>query len=142
MSNFYQVEFSKKENGWITKHQNSAYKYVRVSKSPAFSTIELAEQWIKDNHKPAYNFDRPWVDHKIDGHSGHLIPLQEWKECCDDGGFIDYDGYGNAVDENYNIIQIADTLDYEGNHIWPSDYTQLDGAKIPVDTKYILWYNR
>lgn len=37
-------------------------------------------------------------------------------------GFIDYDGYGN--------------------HIWPSDYTELGGAKIPIDTKYILWYNR
>ena len=138
----YQIEYSKKDNGWITKYETKTYKYLRISNSPAHSTIEDAENWIKANHKPEYSFDRPWIDHKIDGYTGHLMPLQEWKECCDEGGFIDYDGYGNAVDENYSIIQITDTNDYEGNHIWPSDYTKLGGKKIPIDTKYILWYNR
>ena len=133
----YQIEYSKKDNGWITKYETKTYKYLRISNSPAHSTIEDAENWIKER-----DTDHPWIDHKIDGYTGHLMPLQEWKECCDEGGFIDYDGYGNAVDENYSVIQITDTNDYEGNHIWPSDYTKLGGKKIPIDTKYILWYNR
>jgi hypothetical protein len=133
----YQIEYSKKDNGWITKYETKTYKYLRISNSPAHSTIEDAENWIKE-----YDTDHPWIDHKIDGYKGHLMPLQEWKECCDEGGFIDYDGYGNAVDENYSIIQITDTNDYEGDHVWPSDYTKLGGKKIPIDTKYILWYNR
>jgi len=138
----YEIEFSKKDNGWVSKKQDSDYKYRRVPNSPSFKSIEDAEKWINENYESKYSFDRPCINHKIDGYSGHLIPLGEWKECCDGGGFIDYDGYGNAVDENYNIIEISDSLDYEGNHIFPSDYTNLGGAKIPLETKYILWYNR
>lgn len=134
---FYQIEYSKEDNGWITKYETKTYKYLRISNSPVHSTIEDAENWIREK-----DTDHPWIDHVINGYSGHLMPLQEWKECCDVGGFIDYDGYGNAVDSEYKIIQITDSLDYEGNHIWPSDYTTLGGKKIPVDTKYILWYNR
>jgi len=139
---FYQIEYSKKDNGWITKYETKTYKRLRISNSPVHSTIEDAENWIRENHKSEYSFDRPLIDHKIHGYIGHMMKLDEWKECCDDGGFIDYDGCGNAVDENYNIIQITDTLDYEGNHIWPSDYTERGGKKIPIDTKYILWYNK
>jgi len=138
----FQIGFSTKDNGWVSKKQGSDYKYRRVPNSPSFPTIKYAEKWINENHKSKYSFDRPWIDHKIDGCLGHLIPLEEWKECCDEGGFIDYDGYGNAVDGNYKIIEMVDSLDYEGNHIWPSDYTELGGAKIPDDAKYILWYNR
>lgn len=134
---FYKIEYSKKDNGWITKYQTKTYKYIRISNSPAHSTIEDAENWIKEKDS-----DHPWIDHVIDGYSGHLIPLEEWKGCCDAGGFIDYDGYGSAVDSEYKIVQITDSLDYEGNHIWPSDYTKRGGKKIPIDTKYILWYNR
>jgi len=35
---FYQIEFSKKENGWVTKRENSVYKYVRVANSPSHTT--------------------------------------------------------------------------------------------------------
>jgi hypothetical protein len=138
----YEIEFSKKDNGWVPKKETPKYDYRRVPNSPSFTTIEEAEKWVNENHKQKDRFDTPWIDHRI-GHSrGNLIPLDEWKECCEDGGFIDYDGYGSAVDENYKIIEIADGMDYEGNHIWPSDYTVLGGAKIPIETKYILWYNR
>ena len=135
--NFYQIEYSKKDNGWVTKSQRKDYKYIRVSNCPVQSTIEEAEKWIHENDKNIH-----WIDHKIGSNSGKLCTLEEWKECCDVGGFVDYDGYGSAVDSEYNIIQITDTLDYEGDHIWPSDYTKLGGKKIPLDTKYILWYNR
>jgi hypothetical protein len=124
----YQIEYSKKDNGWITKYETKTYKYLRISNSPAHSIIEDAENWIKE-----YDTDHPWIDHKIDGHTGHLMKLDEWKECCDEGGFIDYDGYGDTIDSEYNLI---------GNIVKPSDYTKLGGKKIPIDTKYILWYNR
>ena len=134
---FYQIEFSKKENGWVTKRGATNYRHIRVPNSPSHTTIEEAEQWIKEHDK-----DRPWIDHKIGHHSGKLFPLEEWKECCDDGGFIDYDGYGSAVDENYNIIDMGKVDDFFDEMISPSDYTEFGGDKIPVDTKYILWYNR
>lgn len=141
---YFQVEFSKKDNGWIPKKQGTDYIYRRVVKSPSFSTIEETENWIRENYKPKkYRLDRqPWIVHKIGSYIGHLILIDEWKECCDDGFFIDDDGYGNPIDENYNFIEITDSDDYEGNHIWPSDYTKLGGDKIPLETKYILWYNR
>jgi len=134
---FYQIEYSKKDNGWVTKRQDKNYKYARVANSPAHSTIEEAEKWIEENDK-----DRPWIDHKIEGHSGKLFSLEDWKECCDAGGFIDYDGYGNAVDENYKIIDMGKVDDFFDEMISPSDYTIRGGVKIPLDTKYILWYNR
>jgi hypothetical protein len=141
MTTYYQIEFSNKENGWIPKKQGSDYNYRRVPKSPPCDTIEEAELWIAKNHIPRDRFDRPWIDHKIESFSGHLMTLEEWKQDCDDGGFTDYDGYGNAVDHEYKIIEISDSSDYEGNHIWPSDYTKRGGNKIPTNTKYILWYN-
>jgi len=134
---FYQIEYSKKDNGWVTKRRTKSYKYLRVANSPAHSTIEEAEQWIEENDK-----DRPWIDHKIDGHTGHLMTLEEWKECCDDGGFIDYDGFGDAVDKNYKIIDMGKVDDFFDEMISPSDYADRGGEKIPLDTKYILWYNR
>jgi len=134
---FYQIEFSKKDNGWVTKLQTKTYKYIRAANSPSHATIDEAEKWIKENDK-----DRPWIDHKIEGHSGKLFSLEDWKECCDTGGFIDYDGYGSAVDENYKIIDMGKVGDFFDEMISPSDYTKFGGDKIPVDTKYILWYNK
>lgn len=136
---FYEVEFNKKENGWVAKKQGTGYKYTRVPNSPSFPTIEEAEKWINENDKDGYP---PWIDHKIGNSVGHLMALQEWKECCDDGGFIDYDGYGDPIDENYQKIDMGKVDDFFDEVISPSDYTHLDGAKIPENTVYILWYNR
>lgn len=137
---FYQVEYSKKDSGWVAKKQGTDYKYTRVRNSPSFSTIEEAEEWINENDKGG--FQLPWIDHKIGTSSGHLMPLQEWKECCDDGGFIDYDGYGDPIDENYQKIDMGKVNDFLDDVISPSDYTHRGGMKIPENTKYILWYNR
>lgn len=35
---FYQIEYSKKESGWIPKKQGSDYQYRRALKSPSFPT--------------------------------------------------------------------------------------------------------
>ena len=64
---------------------------------------------------------------KHDG--GDLMTFKEFKECCNDGGFIDYDGYGYYSNETHksNIT------------IYPSDIT--DG-KIRTDFTHVCWYNR
>jgi hypothetical protein len=140
-AHFYEVQRIKE--GWVPKYRNNQYNYIRMPKSPTFSTIEEAEEYIRENFIPQREMDQPWIDHKLDKWaSGHLMSLESWKENCDFGGFIDYDGYGNAVDENYNIIEMSDSLDFEGNNIRPSDYTDRGGKNIPANTKYILWYNR
>lgn len=135
MTKFYSIRFSEKDKGWVIKVQQQSYTYVRVSKSPFFPDIESAEKYIRSLHDTSYGY---WIDHEIHGHSGHLMTLDEWKRSCDDGGFIDDDGYGSAVDGNYSIIDMGKFDEM----ISPSDYTDMGGRKIPLDTKYILWYNR
>ena len=49
----------------------------------------------------------------VDKSDDHMT-LKRWEECCDSGGFIDYDGFGELAGKNIksNII------------IKPSDYTK------------------
>lgn len=124
----YEIEYSKKENGWVPKKQGSDYKYRRVLKSPSFETIEEAEKWIqnKDPHC--------WIDHIIQGSLGHLMLLKDWEEDCDNFCFNDDDGFGDLVDSHYNTI-------YEFCSVSPSDYTN-GNIQYPPEAKYILWYNR
>lgn len=131
MTQFYQIEYSKKNKGWMAKKEGKYYSYRRVWKSPIFESIEDAEEWIHTNHKSKYKYDQPWIDHKIDGHRGHLMTIKEWKGCCDDGGFIDYDGYGDLVNSDCEVV---------GKTVSPSDYTE--GRVVLDDAKYILWYNK
>jgi hypothetical protein len=73
----------------------------------------------------------------IDKNDCHLS-LQEWKNDCGCGGFIDYDGYGYfATETQQSDIQV-----------YPSDY--WDGSRKRVDAAWfepdwathIVWYNR
>lgn len=122
----YELELSKKEGGWILKKMNKEYRYNRVSDSPVHATIEDAKAWIRDNHAPEIT---PWIDHKINGHIGHLMTLEDWKEQCEYGMFIDDDGYGDLVTEDFEIV---------GRQVSPSQ-SQRDYSDV---AKYILWYNR
>lgn len=131
MSHF-EIEFSKQENGWVPKKMGSDYRYRRVQNSPAFPTIEETEEWIRDNYESEHSFDRPWIDHTIEGYTGHLMTLGEWKENCDMGGFIDYDGHGDLVTADYKLT---------GEETWPSQYTK-NNREYPAEAKYILWFNR
>ena len=110
------------DNGWSVKEQLKEEKIV----STVFDTIEAAENWCRETYKDC------WIDHMVDGYSGHLMEINEWKECCDDGGFIDYDGCGDLVDSNYHLLGMTRK---------PSDYTN-NIREIPENAKYILWYNR
>ena len=58
---------------------------------------------------------------------GDLMNLQDWIECCEDGGFIDYDGFGCAS----NGTKMTD------KHYYPSERN-----KIPSGTTHIVWFNR
>lgn len=139
---FYEIEFSKKHKAWIAKYRTSTYKYLKVPKSPSFENIESAEKWIKDNYEQKTKYDRPCIDHKIGRFHGHLMTLEDWKEDCNSGGFIDYDGHGNLIDENYNFVESPDNgNDFFKYSICPSDYTE-NRYEIPSNVKYILWYNR
>ena len=95
-----------------------------------FDTHTEAENWIEENKPKKYT--QVWCDHKIDSHTGHLMTIKEWKESCDFGGFIDYDGDGDLLDENFEYI-------FSG--IRPSDYTDHN-HHIIERASYVLWYNK
>jgi len=60
---------------------------------------------------------------------GYLIPLQEWIECVQCGGFIDYDGYGElATETQTSNITIS-----------PSEMKRYN---FPEWATHIMWYNR
>jgi hypothetical protein len=45
------------------------------------------------------------------------------------GSFIDYDGYGDLLDKDYNFLNKT---------YYPSKYK----GRTPKNAKYILWYNK
>ena len=67
---------------------------------------------------------------EIDGHTGDLITVEEFKDACNCGAFIDYDGMGDLVRDN-KIVKGDSTW------IYPSTIDT-----IPSDITHILWYNR
>jgi len=58
---------------------------------------------------------------------GNLMTVEEFKECCEGGGFIDYDGFGNPVKDGKASNQ----------RIYPSER-----GFIPKDATHIVWFNR
>lgn len=58
---------------------------------------------------------------------GDIISLKEWLECCEDGGFIDYDGFGCASN---------------GTHCTKKEYKPSQRNKLPKGTTHIIWFNR
>lgn len=62
-----------------------------------------------------------------------VYDIEVFRDYCMTGAFIDYDGYGEHVDENYYVL----------NHyglIYPSEIT-IDYV-FPKETKYVVWYNK
>jgi len=60
---------------------------------------------------------------------GNHMPMQEFIDCCECGGFIDYDGSGNyATETEESDISIS-----------PSDVARGDIRK---DFTHVVWYNR
>ena len=72
-------------------------------------------------------------DVRIGNRLGTLMTRELWLDCVADGGFIDYDGMGDQVNADGEIIG-----NEEGsNWIHPSN-----AADILPETAFILWYNR
>ena len=63
----------------------------------------------------------------------HLMTMEEWLECVDCGGFIDYDGYGYLSDGK---------LKYPDHQIWPSDVERLGDKFNPKQFTHVVWFNR
>ena len=60
---------------------------------------------------------------------GDLMPLKQFLECVEFGGFIDYDGFGHLA-----------TIDKESDiTISPS---KVNSYKFPKWCTHIVWYNR
>ena len=70
-----------------------------------------------------------WIDVRIGKNTGHLYKIGEWVESCEDGLFIDDDGNGSPLDENF---------EYVGFSVNPSDINKIDKSVV----KYILWFNK
>jgi hypothetical protein len=91
------------------------------------------------------------IDYEVSvgGHQGALMTRETWLADVANHSFIDYDGMGNELDENGNILGVVPAV-WEGEprkskllkigehgHIYPSQ-----ASRIRPETKYILWYNR
>ncbi len=74
-------------------------------------------------------------DTTIDGHIGHLMTVEEFKEACYQGLFIDYDGMGDLVKDG----KIVTKRNQDNHPQWITPSTRLT---IPEDVTHILWYNK
>lgn len=71
-------------------------------------------------------FPNAWIDCEIGRHRGHLMEINEWKSCCDDGSFIDYDGFGDVLVHETFVGRTS-----------PSRRSE-----VADNVTHILWYNR
>jgi hypothetical protein len=80
---------------------------------------------------------------KHDG-SGDAIAIEEFVECCEDGSFIDYDGFADELLLNGVVVWRATTETNEW--LYPSDvlYAKSKLLKLAKENKglEIVWYNR
>lgn len=60
---------------------------------------------------------------------GDVIEIEEWIECVNEGGFIDYDGWGCPMKEGLVATQTI---------VRPSNWK----TTLPQDATHIEWYNR
>lgn len=61
-------------------------------------------------------------------HDDDVMTVAEWKESCEIGAFIDYDGFGYAVKDGKAA----------------QDFSMLPSLQhlVPKDATHIVWYNR
>jgi len=78
---------------------------------------------------------------------GSLYTLEEFIELCEDGSFIDYDGYGCYAFKDKMSDKCIHPSDVTGNYSWFDFNTgEFNSKKIPVNIDknftHILWFNR
>lgn len=102
----------------------SDYLLMRTGDCIKALSKDLAEAWETEAQQGNSDL-RPHRD------LGDIMPLNEWLDCVQSGGFIDYDGHGSlATKSGYSSVDIS-----------PSDITVLK-VKIPSWVTHIVWYNR
>jgi hypothetical protein len=100
------------ENGWEIYKNMSEHKEV--------ANLEREYKLMMDETDIEYS---PIPDY------GDKMTFEHFVECCEDGGFIDYDGFGYYA-----------TNDKETNiQVYPSD---IMSGKYRKDFSYVIWYNR
>lgn len=60
------------------------------------------------------------------------MTVQEFKEACEHGAFIDYDGYCDVYGE----------FDENGQPIHYGQFSPSERNAIPEKATYVIWYNR
>ena len=64
-----------------------------------------------------------------------LIPIKEWEECCANGMFIDYDGFGYFV----NLDNVTELYGFD---VYPSMIGSAAYEQRKVNWTHINWFNR
>lgn len=67
---------------------------------------------------------------------GDQIPVQEWVDTCNSGGFIDYDGNGHFSMMRPDKIWINGKMT-----VYPSDITRLNLSP-PTWATHVIWFNK
>ncbi|QGH74950.1 hypothetical protein MAL1_00204 [Bacteriophage DSS3_MAL1] len=76
---------------------------------------------------------------------GDLMTVEEWVGCCEEGGFIDYDGSGHPV--RAQRVEWKEGMDPSG---FPTIQFHMSGMHIspstrhllPKDATHVMWFNR
>ncbi|MDF2533873.1 MAG: hypothetical protein K0R18_30 [Bacillales bacterium] len=75
---------------------------------------------------------------KFDKRYGDKMSLSDFLESCEDGSFIDYDGFASEIILNGNVIHKA--------HFYPSDALENKNKLLALQNELgeleIVWYNR
>lgn len=105
---------------------------------PEFHTFEQAVQYLAQGKRIDYEV-------RVGKHNGALMTRETWLESVADKSFIDYDGMGNEIGENGNILGEVPAV-WEGKKLIsqgdPGWISPSQASRIRPETKYILWYNR
>jgi hypothetical protein len=113
------IDEKRNEFVWDDKNPNLMKDFQKVASKQVKKYSKLSN--LKRLHK------KPTYDELPD--YGDVMSLEEFVECCNCGGFIDYDGSGNYVKDG----KISDIS------IYPSDVTKY---KIREDFDTIIWFNK
>tara|TARA_R110000796_G_scaffold88978_2_gene192355 strand:+ start:2493 stop:2870 length:378 start_codon:yes stop_codon:yes gene_type:complete len=89
---------------------------------------DVWRELLEDNRRKI-TLISPYELDDLDKTSGDYMPFAEFADCCENGGFIDYDGFGNyATDKKVSNLTI-----------YPSDIMVGVCRK---DFTHVLWYNK
>lgn len=119
----------------LTEYTNK--RFTRLSKEhPKLFPETDREDWVaaeRDDFRETLRMLRatpadtvPYKDRLSD--YGDLMPVNEWLDCCEMGGFIDYDGFGYPVRDMRECPDLC---------LFPS-MRHL----VPKDATHIIWFNR